>query len=142
MTSPLTPLELLAKEIGLLQDKRTSMEAAIKASEARLKDIRSVFDLAAIKAKQDLENLELEQAQKMAALNVLVEPLQGQIDALQHQVTKEQKRLQDIEAERLLALDDRRKQMAVLDAALQNKQQTLAALTGEIQSLKDKVGAL
>ena len=88
MSSLLTPMELLAREIGILDDKRKSMDASIKASEARLKDIRAQYDLADIKAKQDLYNLEIEQEKKRAALSELVEPLQGQVEALRYQVAK------------------------------------------------------
>ena len=142
MTVALTPMELLAKEIGILDEKRKSMDASIKASEARLKDIRAQFDVAAIKAKQDLDNLQIEQARRMADLRTLVAPLQGQVEALRYQVAREQQRLEAVEVERQHALDERRSQLAVLDASIKTKQDALVSVMGDLASLKAKVGAL
>lgn len=142
MTVQLTPMELLAREIGILEEKRKSMDASIKASEARLKDIRSGYDLAAIEVKQDLDTLQIEQEQKMAELKEMVEPLKGHIEALQAQIDREQKNLEAIEAERQRVLDERRIQVAALDEAIQLRQASLQSVSDDILSLKHKVGAL
>lgn len=142
MAAQLTTLELLTNEIGILSEKRKSLEAAIKACEARLKDVRSEFDLAEVQAKRDLDRLQGEQEQKKAALQDCVGPLKGQVDALRSQVAGEQAKLDAIKADSLTALNERQKQLAVLDAAIKTKQQALSSMTGELNALKAKVSAL
>lgn len=142
MAAQLTTLELLTNEIGLMSDKRKSLDAAIKASEARLKDVRAQFDLAEVQAKQDLDNLQIEQAKKVAALQDQVSPLQGRIEALRNQVAREQAKLEAIKAERLSIVDARSKELANLDGELKRKQDAIASVTAELNNLKSKVSAL
>lgn len=137
-----TPMELLTKALNMMEDKRKSMEASVKASEARLKDIRSQYDVAAIKVNQELTTLEIEYEQKRVALVESIGPLQGQVDALRHQVEKEQQKLAAVDAERQTILEERRAQVALLDAALKTKQEALASVSSELTALKEKVAAL
>lgn len=142
MAGTLTTSELLAKEVAFLDERKRSLDTAIKASESRLKDVRAGFDLAEVQAKQDLDNLKIEQEKKRAALQDLVGPLQGQIDALRLQVLSEQNKLEAIKKSSLTILDDRQKQLATLDAAIATKQKALDSVTGALNSLKTQVGAL
>src|SRR5690349_13393266 len=112
MAATLTTSELLAKEVAFLDERKRSLDTAIKASESRLRDVRAGFDLAEVQARQDLENLQIEQEKKRAALQDLVAPLQGQIDALRNQVTSEQNKLEAVKKSSLIILDERQKQVA------------------------------
>lgn len=142
MKDEFTPLELLANEISRLEERRKSMEAAIKASEARLKDIRSGYDLAAIKVKQDLDHLQIEQERKMAELNAMSEPLHGQIEALRYQVAKEEARLTEMEEQGRSAVNARRIELDTIEAAILDKHHRLVELTNAVNALKEKVEAL
>lgn len=142
MAAQLTTLELLTNEIGLMTEKRKSLEAAIKASEARLKDVRAEFDKAEVQARQDLEKLQIEQEQKKAALQDCVGPLKGQVEALRNQVASEQAKVEAVKAESLAVLDERMKKLAGLDAAIKSKQHTLELVADDINALKTKVSAL
>jgi chromosome segregation ATPase len=142
MAATLTPIELLTQEIGILSEKRKSLEAAIKANEARLKDIRSEFDLESIKVKRDLDNLAAETAKQKAAMLGQLDPLKGEISGLRAQVTAEMARLESVKAERLVVTDARVKDVARLDAELKKKQDAIASVTADLKSLKAKVSAL
>lgn len=142
MSIELTPMELLTRKMIQLEDKQKAVDAAIKAGESRLKDIRSQYDLADVKVKYDLEQLELEQYRKRDALLQLVAPLEGQIDALNNKVASAQRELDGILIEKQAVLDDRRAEMASLDSRIKEKQETLASIEREIQSTKAKVATL
>lgn len=142
MSNELTPMELLTRKMIQLEDKQKAVDAAIKAGESRLKDIRSQYDLADVKVKYDLEQLELEQYRKRDELLQLIGPLQGQIDGLNNKVTNAQRELETILAEKQAVLDERRIEVSALDARIKEKQDTLASIEREIQSTKAKVAAL
>lgn len=142
MSIELTPMELLTRKMIQLEDKQKAVDAAIKAGESRLKDIRSQYDLADVKVKYDLEQLELEQYRKRDELLQLIGPLQGQIDALHNKVASAQRELDGILIEKQAVLDDRRAEMASLDSRIKEKQETLASIEREIQSTKAKVATL
>lgn len=142
MSNELTPMELLTRKMIQLEDKQKAVDAAIKAGESRLKDIRSQYDLADVKVKYDLEQLELEQYRKRDVLLQLVAPLEGQIDALNNKVVSAQRELDGILVEKQAVLDDRRAEMASLDSRIKEKQETLASIEREIQSTKAKVATL
>lgn len=142
MSIELTPMELLTRKMIQLEDKQKAVDAAIKAGESRLKDIRSQYDLADVKVKYDLEQLELEQYRKRDELLQLIGPLQGQIDGLNNKVMNAQRELEAILVEKQAVLDERRIEVSALDARIKEKQDTLASIEREIQSTKSKVAAL
>ena len=142
MAATLTTSEILAKELVFLDERKRSLDAAIKANEARVKDIRSEFDLASVKVRRDLEQLARESEQKREALRAQVEPLQNQVKALSAQVAREQANVGAINHETERALDERRKQIATLEAVIKLKQKSFDALASAVKTIKDKVGAL
>lgn len=142
MAATLTPIELLTQEIGILSEKRKSLEAAIKANEARLKDIRAEFDLESIKAKRDLDALSIETDRQRSDIVGRIEPLKGEIAGLRAQVTAEMARLEAVKVERISVTDAKVKELDRLDAELKKKQQAIASVSEDLKSLKSKVGSL
>jgi len=138
----LTPIELLTQEIGILSDKRKSLEAAIKANEARLKDIRAEFDLESIKAKRDLDRLAVEYDAQKVALAGQVAPLKGEIAGLRAQVTGEMAKLESVKTERLAVTSAKVKDVERLESDLKKKHEAIASVTSDLKSLKEKVSAL
>ncbi|MDH4235608.1 MAG: hypothetical protein OEV77_03925 [Nitrospira sp.] len=142
MAATLTPIELLTQEIGILSDKRKSLEAAIKANEARLKDIRAEFDLESIKAKRDLDRLAVEYDAQKVALAGQVAPLKGEIAGLRAQAAGEMAKLESVKAERLAVTDAKVKDVERLERDLKKKLEAIASVTSDLKSLKEKVSAL
>ena len=142
MAATLTPIELLTQEIGILSEKRKSLEAAIKANEARLRDIRAEVDLESIKAKRDLDVLSIETDRQRADIVGRIEPLKGEIAGLRAQVTAEMARLEAVKVERIAFTDAKVKELGRLDAELKKKQQAIASVSEDLKSLKSKVGSL
>lgn len=142
MAAIMTPLELLTQEINILSNKRQSLEAVIKASETRLKDIRAEFDLESIKAKRDLDSLAVETDRQRADIVGRIDPLKSEIAGLRAQVAVEIARLEAVKAERLAVTDAKTKDIERLDGELKRKQYALASVADELKALKAKVGAL
>ena len=142
MSATLTPIELLTQEIGILSDKRKSLEAAIKASEARLRDIRSEFDSGSIKVKRDLDALSIATERQRADIVGHIDPLKREIAGLRAQVAAEQARLDAVKAERIAVTDAKFKELDRLDTELKKKQHAIASVSADLQDLKMKVGAL
>ncbi len=142
MAATLTPIELLTQEIGILSERRKSLEAAIKANEARLRDIRAEFDLESIKAKRDLDALSIETDRQRADIVGRIEPLKGEIAGLRAQVMAEMARLDAVKAERIAVTDAKVKELDRLDAELKKKQHAIASVSEDLTNLKAKVWAL
>lgn len=142
MAATLTPIELLTQEIGILSEKRKSLEAAIKANEARLKDIRAEFDLESLKVKRDLDALAIETDRQRADIVGRIEPLKGEIAGLRAQVATEMSRLDAAKAERAAVMSAKAKDVERVDAELKKKQEAIASVSSDLKALKAKVGAL
>jgi predicted nucleic acid-binding Zn-ribbon protein len=142
MAATMTPVELMVKEIEHMEGRKTSLQAAIKAQEAKIADLRSQAELAGYQAKLDCAQCEADLAKTQAELEAQVSPLKSVVDNLKNTVASETKKVQTVREEFSRAKVQKEQELRTLDTAIQTKQERLAYLSTEIHAMKEKVSAI
>lgn len=142
MAAQLTPVEMLAKEIEHMEGRKASLQAAIKALEAKGKDIRSQLDLSEVAAKAELAKQEARVEQERAKLETVLVPLLSKVATLTNEVASAEKRLAVFQHQHSIWVGEKQADVARLTKAIAEKEQRLAGVLAEITDVKAKVATL
>jgi chromosome segregation ATPase len=139
MAVTMTPMEMLVQEIAQFQEKKTSLQAAIKALEAKLKDVRSDVEMATLKAKADFDKVLDQSATAKAKLEDALAPLKAKVAQLTADAKTAEQRVTDAKNAHGAAVTEQRAEGARLDTAIAAKQKTLDGALVEVAKLKAKL---
>ena len=142
MAAQMTAMEMLVQEIEQLQNKKTSLQATVKAAESKLKDLLEQVVLKEYETRQQLVTIQETYDTERASLSSSLEPLRGQVASLKNQVQSEETKLKALHAHHATCCQQNQAALNGLTKQVDKKQSTLQALAGEIDQLKAKVASL
>ena len=142
MAAQMTAMEMLVQEIEQLQNKKTSLQATVKAAESKLKDLLEQVVLKEYETKQQLVTIQETHDVERTNLSASIEPLRGQVDSLKNQVKSEETKLKALHEHHSTCCQQNQATLNGLTKQVDKKQSTLQSLAGEIDQLKLKVASL
>lgn len=142
MAAQMTAMEMLVQEIEQLQNKKTSLQATVKAAESKLKDLLEQVVLKEYETRQQLITIQETCDVERATLSASLEPLRGQVNSLKQQVQSEDLKLKGMQERHSLTAQQQQTTLHAVSKQVEKKQSTLQTISEEIADLKAKVRAL
>jgi chromosome segregation ATPase len=134
--------DMLAQEVEQLKNTKTSLQAATKASEVRLTDLREQVVLKEYECRQALavvqETFELERA----ALSHAVVPLREETERLKERVATEERRVKALVEKHMTIAQQQQERRSDMEKQIEKQQATLQTIEASIARHKAVVAAM